>query len=87
MAAAAQQLDQLVEDDLHDLLGRRERRQHVLADRALPDPLHEGAHDLEVDVGLQEGQADFAQRLLDVVLGEPAAAAQAVEDTLKSGAE
>ena len=87
MPAAAQELDQLVVDDLDHLLGRRQGFQDVLADRLAPDGVDEGPHDLEVDVGLQEGHADLAQRLLDVVLGEAAPASQPVEDALQSGAQ
>jgi hypothetical protein len=73
VAAAAEQLDQLGVHDLHDLLGRRQRRQHVLPDRLFLDAIDEGADDLEVDVGLQERHAHLAERLLDVVLGQAAA--------------
>jgi len=82
MAAAAEQLDQLVVDDLHHLLGGRERLEDVLADGPLAHALHEAAHDLEVDVGFQQGHAHLAQRFLDIVLAQPAAAAQPVEDRL-----
>ena len=41
--AAAEQLDQLVVDDLDDLLARRQRLEHVLPDRLLADAIDEGA--------------------------------------------
>src|SRR2546422_8959900 len=64
VAAAAEGLDQLIVDHLDDLLGRRPRPQDVLAHRLLPPAVDEGAGDLEVDVGLEEGDAHLAQGLL-----------------------
>jgi hypothetical protein len=87
MPAAAEQRHQLVVDDLDHLVGGRERGEHVLADRLRLHTLDEAAHDLEVDVGLEECNADFAECGLDVVLGQPAVAAQLVEDALQSCAE
>ena len=87
VAAAAEQLDQLAVDDLHHLLGRRERREHVPADRLGPDALDEGPDDLEVDVRLEERHAHLAEGFLDVVLRQPAAAAELVEDGLQSRAQ
>jgi hypothetical protein len=84
MAAAAEQLDELAVDDLHDLLSRRQRRQHVLPHGLFLHPVDEGADDLEVDVGFEERQANLAQRLLDVLLRQPTAAAELVEDGLQS---
>ena len=85
--AAAEQLDQLVVHDLDDLLARRERLEHVLPDGLLADAVDEALDDLEVDVGLEQRHAHLAQRLLDVVLGQPAAAAEPVEDGLQSRAQ
>ncbi len=84
MAAAAEQFDQLVVDDLHDLLRRRQRCQDVLPHRLVLDAVDEGADDLEVDVGFEQRHANLAERLLDVLLRQPAAAAQLVEDGLQS---
>ena len=49
------------------------------ADRLLLDALEELARELEVDVGLEEDAADFAQAFFDVGFGEDAAAAEARE--------
>ena len=43
------------------------------------DLVHEFAGGLEVDVGGEEGLADLAEGVGDVVLGEPADAAQVAE--------
>jgi len=80
VAAAAQELDQLVVDHLDDLLGRRQRPQNVLAHGLFSHAIDEGADDLEVDVGLQEGDPYLAQGLLDVFFRQAAVAAKAVED-------
>ena len=87
MPAAAQQLDQLVVNNFHHLLRWRQRFEDILTDRFLAHAVYEPAHDLEVDVGLQQRHADLAQRLLDVVLAQPAAPAEAVEDRLQSCAQ
>jgi len=66
-------------DDLHDLLAGGEALQHVGAEGALLHRRDELAHDAEVDVGLEQRQADLAHRPVDVVLAQPALAAEAVE--------
>ena len=52
--------------------------------RPLLDPGDEAADDLEVDVGLEQGDADLAEDLVDVGLGEAALAAEALEDALEA---
>jgi hypothetical protein len=68
--------------DLHDLLTGREALQHLLAGGALAHLLDEVLDDLEVDVGLEQREADLAHGLRDLVLVE-AAAAQVTEGMLK----
>src|SRR5207249_7959885 len=85
--AAAQELDQLVVDHLDDLLGRRQRPQNVLAHGLVSHAIDEGADDLEVDVGLQEGDPYLAQGFLDVFFRQAAVAAKAVEDRLQACAQ
>ena len=58
----AEDVDQLVVDDLDDLLAGLDPVEHVGADRLLADVGHEVLDDLEVDVGLEQGEADLAQR-------------------------
>ena len=70
-------------DDLHDLLARRQAPRHVGAERARLDPGDEVAHDLEVDVGLEQRQADLAHRLRDRVLVELAAPPEVAEGRLQ----
>ena len=80
---AAEQVGQLVEDDLDDLLARGQRLHHVGADGALADLGHELLDDLVVHVGLEQRHADLAHRRVDIGLGQPALAGQSREDRLK----
>ena len=84
---AAEELDQLVVDNLDDLLARRERLEHVLAERPRLDAVDERPYDLEVDVSLEERHPYLAERLLNVVLREPSVAAHPVEDALETSRE
>ena len=76
-------VDQLVADDLDDLLGGRERGEHFGADGFGADVLDELADDVEVDVGFEQGDADFAQGFGDVFFGERALAAEVLEGALQ----
>ncbi len=55
-----------------------------MPDELLADPGDEVPDDPEVDVGLQQGQADLPQRLVDVGLAQPAAPAQPAEDRVEA---
>ena len=77
--ALAHQRGQLLQHDLHDLLARREALQDVRAARALAHRGHEVLDDAEVDVGLEQREADLAHGARDVVLGQAPAAAQVAE--------
>ncbi len=81
---AAEDGAQLVVDDLDDLLARGQALGEVDPDQLLPDPRHEVADDPKVDVGLQQGQADLAQGLVDVGFAQPAPAAQPAEDGVEA---
>jgi hypothetical protein len=74
-AAGAHQLGQLLVDDLHDLLAGREALRDVGAERALAHPRDEVLHDLEVDVRLEQREADLPHRARDRLLVEASAAA------------
>ena len=80
---AAQDLDQLVADDLDDLLGGRKRREHFLAHGLLLDVFDELLDDAEIDVGLEQRHADFAQGGFHVLGRELAFAAQVLENPLQ----
>ena len=76
---AAQQLDELLVDDLDDLLGGVQSPRHLGPDGALTHAIGELAHGGQGDVGLEQCHADLADRRGDVGLGEPTLAAQALE--------
>ena len=78
---AAEQVDQLVAHHLDHVLPRRQRLENVLADGLLADAVDEPLDDLEVDVGLEEGEAHLAEGLDDILLRQPAVSAEPVENT------
>ena len=63
-------------DDVDDLLGRVQRLVELGADAPLADPGDEVAHHREVDVGLEQREADLAQDFVDIVLAESAVPAE-----------
>ena len=75
---------QLLENDLDDLLSRIEGVRQLLPHRPLANATDEVLGDVEVDVGFQQGEADLAQDIVDVRLGQLAAAAEATEDPVES---
>jgi len=79
----AKNLDQFVAHNLDDLLARGERGQHFLADRLSANLVDELLDHLEVDVGLEQREADFAQRLVNVLLGELGLPAEGLEGALE----
>ena len=87
---AAEDRDQLVVDDLHDLLGRVERLVDLVAEGALAHLAGEVLDDLEGDVGVEQGAADLADGSVDVRGGELALAAQVAEgrgEAIREGSE
>ena len=83
LAPLAEHGGELVVDDLDELLRGRDGAQLRDADGLLLDALEELARELEVDVGLEEDAAHFAQPFLDVGFGENAAPAEAGEGRLR----
>ena len=79
----AHQRRQLLVDDLDDLLAGVELALDLHALGALPHAGRELLDDLEVDVGLEQREADLAHRGLDVVVGQRAALADAGERALE----
>ena len=65
----AEDVDQLVANDLDHLLGGRERGHDLLAQRLLADVLDQFLDDLEVHIGFEQRHADFFQRIADVLFG------------------
>ena len=81
--AGAHQRGQLLVDDLHDLLARRQALEHVRAERALAHAADEVLDDLEVDVGLEQREPDLAHGARDRLVVEPSALAEVAESALK----
>jgi hypothetical protein len=75
----AEELGQLLMDDLHDLLARVQPFGDLLVERPLTHPRDEVVDDLEVDVGLDQREPDLAHRAGDRLLVEAPALAQAAE--------
>jgi flavin-binding protein dodecin len=69
--------------DPHDLLARRQTLRDVLAERALLDAGDKVLDDGEVDVGLEEREADLARGTRDVLVREATAAAEVAERRLE----
>jgi hypothetical protein len=84
---AAEGLGELLEDDLLDLQRGVERPRELLAHGTVADAALHRLDDRQVDVGLEQRQADLAEHLVDVGLGQPALAAQAGEDAVETVAE
>ncbi len=70
-------------DDLDDRLGRRQRREHLGADRLRFDLRDEVLDDGQIDVGFEQRDAHFASDFVDVGFGQPPAACQPLEDRAK----
>ena len=82
-ASLAHDRGQLVVDDLHDLLARREALRHLGAGGALLHARDEVLDHLEVDVRLEEGEADLPHRLGKVLLGQRPMAPKVAEGRLQ----
>ena len=78
--ATAQHLHQLLVDDVDDLLHGSEALRNLSPQRLLLDRLDELADHLVVDVRFQEGQADLAEGLVQVLIRDGAVVAKAAED-------
>ena len=83
-AAGPHQGGQLVVDGLHDLLARLQALQNLLAKGALAHLGDELLDDLEVDVGLEQGETDLAHGPGDRLLVELSAPAKVAESALES---
>ena len=68
--ALAKKLDELVVHQFDDLLPRGDAAQDIAVGGPLLHLRREVARDPEVNVRLQQGEAHFAQRLVDVLVGE-----------------
>ncbi len=83
--ALAHHAHEFVVDDLDQRLAGREALVDLLADDLRLDAVDEGLDDRQRDVRLEQRHAHLAQRVGDVFLGQPAAAAKAFDDGRKTG--
>ena len=81
---AAEDGDELLVDDLDDLLGGVQRLADLLAAGPLLDRSDELLDHRQRDVGLEQGDAHFAHRLVDISLRQRTAPGQLVEDAAES---
>ena len=79
----AEGLDQFIAHDLDDLLARRKRGQHFLPHGLGLYAVDQLFDHFEVDVGLEQRQPDFAQRLRNILLAQPGLAAKALKRALQ----
>jgi len=80
-------LAQLIGDKTNDVLLGTKRLKDFLPERARLDVLDKVANDFDIDVGFEQGKADLAHRFVDVALGNPALAAESLEDSFEPVAE
>src|SRR5581483_1385420 len=80
----AENLDELVANDLDDLLAGRKGCHHLLADGFRLHLVDELLYHFEIDVGFEKGQPQLAQRLLHVLFVENSLPAQGFEGSLKA---
>ena len=81
------QPNQFLVNDLDDLLAWGERLQDVLAEGLATNRVRKLLDDLDVDVGLEEREADFAKRFLEVRLADARFAPELLEDRFELVAE
>ena len=71
-------------DDFDDLLAGRDRADDFFADRAFAHLFGEILHRRQGDIGLQQRDANFAQRCVDVFLTQRAAPGESVENACQT---
>ncbi|MPM55162.1 hypothetical protein SDC9_101955 [bioreactor metagenome] len=77
---AAHELDQPVVHDLDHLLPRGHALEDGFAEAVGPDLFHKFARHVDIDVGVEQGEADVAHRVGDIALAEAGLAAQPLEE-------
>jgi hypothetical protein len=80
LGGTAHQRRQFACNDADQRLSRRQRSDDLRADRFLAQVADERLDDRQCDVGLEQREPHFPQRVLDVGFGEPRFAAQRLDD-------
>src|SRR6185437_14244243 len=83
-ALAAEHADQFLVDSLDHLLARSEAGRQRLRAHPEPDPFAEAPRHRELYVGLEERDADLAERLIEVGLADAALTPQARRNALQT---
>src|SRR4029450_1216445 len=81
--ARAEELHQFIVNDLNDLFSGLDALDDLLTDGLALDLVDEISRHLEIDVGIEKGEADLAERLRDVGFGDSPQAAQVPKDFLQ----
>ena len=81
--AAAKHFDQRIIDDLDNLLARRDRTQHRLANGKFGNIIDKAANDGQCNVCFEQRDAHFAHSCAHVFFVQRATATQAIEDASK----
>ena len=79
----AERLDQLFVDDLDDRLRGRKRAHDLFADRALAHAGEKLFDDFEINIRLQEREADLTKRRVDIGFRQLAFAAELFENRVE----
>jgi hypothetical protein len=82
-----EQADQFIVDDFDHLLARLDRLDDLIAEGLSLDPFNEIAGHTELDIGVQQGEADVAQGITHVRLGDFSEPAEIAEDVLELAAQ
>ena len=69
-------------NDLDDLLARSQATHDLRADGSFPDAGHKVLHNLVVDIGLKQREANLAHGKINISFGQFAALLQVIEDGL-----
>jgi hypothetical protein len=87
LLVAAKQAGEFVVEDFDDLLARFDRLEDFGAERLVLHLGDEILGDAEFDVGFEQGDADFAQRVGDVLFGDVAESAEFAERVVEAVGE
>ena len=81
-ASPPEQIAQFVTHDFDDLLVGRKLQQDFRAERFLADVRDEFVRDTQIDVGVEKRLANFAERRVQMLLGQLPLAAEILEGAL-----
>src|SRR4029079_4219013 len=83
----AKEREHFVPNDPHDVLRRRQTPEDLFADRFGAHAVDKRLDDPEIDVGLEQGETDLAERRVDGGLAQTRLASKRLEDVLQAVAQ